>query len=181
MVQMKIIHIILFVLGINLVINGDIEYSFGQTGKLNNGRGVETKLLQTNSLNLSQPIYQAITSDFFDAQSLPSKTFPVTKESVLEQAVMRDIGNVTNNMTFINTHLPDKSIQAKGNGTIETRDGQTIDWISSDIGTINSKGFTFQGIILFNSTNSEKFSILNNTVGIYKETPEIKRTVWLMD
>jgi hypothetical protein len=181
MVQMKIIHIILFVLGINLVINGNIEHSFGQTGKLNNDSGVDIKLLQTNSLNVSQPIYQAITSDFFDAQSLPSKTFPVTKESVLEQAVMRDIGNVTNNMTFINTHLPDKSIQAKGNGTIETRDGQTIDWISSDIGTINSKGFTFQGIILFNSTNSEKFSILNNTVGIYKETPEIKRTVWLMD
>ncbi len=182
MVQIKIIYIILFVLGINLVINGNIEHSFGQTGKLNNGSGVDTKLLlQTNSLNLSQPIYQAITSDFFDAQSLPSKTFPVTKESVLEQAVMKDIGNVTNNMTFINTHLPDKSIQAKGNGTIETRDGQTIDWISSDIGTINSKGFTFQGIILFNSTNSEKLSILNNTVGIYKETPEIKRTMWLMD
>ena len=181
MVQIKIIYIILFVLGINLVINGNIEHSFGQTGKLNNGSGVDTKLLQTNSLNLSQPIYQAITSDFFDAQSLPSKTFPVTKESVLEQAVMKDIGNVTNNMTFINTHLPDKSIQAKGNGTIETGDGQTIDWISSDIGMINSKGFTFQGIILFNSTNSEKLSILNNTVGIYKETPEIKRTVWLMD
>jgi len=181
MVQIKIIYIILFVLGINLVINGNIEHSFGQTGKLNNGSGVDTKLLQTNSLNLSQPIYQAITSDFFDAQSLPSITYPVTKESVLEQAVMRDIGNVTNNMTFINTHLPDKSIQAKGNGTIETMDGQTIDWISSDIGTINSKGFTFQGIILFNSTNSEKLSILNNTVGIYIETPEIKRTVWLMD
>jgi hypothetical protein len=181
MVQIKIIYIILFVLGINLVINGNIEYSFGQTGKLNNGGSVYTKLLQTNSLNLSQPIYQAITSDFFDAQSLPSKPFPVTKESVLEQAVMRDIGNVTNNMTFFNTHLPDKSIQARGNGTIETRDGQTIGWISSDIGMISSKGFTFQGIVLFNNTNSEKLSILNNTVGIYKETPEIKRTMWLMD
>jgi hypothetical protein len=180
MVQIKVIYIILFVLGINLVINGNIEYSFGQTGKLNNGSGVDTKLPQTNSLNLSQPIYQAVTSDFFDAQSLPSKPFPVTKESVLEQAVMRGIGNVTNNMTFINTHLPDQSIQAKGNGTIETRDGQTIDWISSDIGMINSKGFIFQGIILFSNTNSEKLSILNNTVGIYKETPEIKRTVWLM-
>ena len=178
---MKVIHIILFVLGINLVINGNIEHSFGQTGKLNNGSGVDTKLLlQTNSLNLSQPIYQAITSDFFDAQSLPSKTFPVTKESVLEQAVMRDIGNVTNNMTFINTHLPDKSIQAKGNGTIETRDGQTIDWISSDVGMINSKGPYFYGIILFNNTNGEKLSFLSNTTGFYKESPDIKRTMWLI-
>ena len=83
-------------------------------------------------------------------------------------------------MTFFNTHLPDKSIQAKGNGTIKTADGQTIDWISSDIGIINSKGFTFHGVILFNSTNSERLSLLNNSAGIYKETPETKRTMWLL-
>ena len=93
---------------------------------------------------------------------------------------MKNIGNVTNNMTFINTYLPDNSIQAKGNGTIITEDGQTINWISSDIGIISSKGFTFQGIVLFNNTNSEKLSSLNNTIGIYKETPEIKRTMWLI-
>lgn len=111
---------------------------------------------------------------------MSSKPFPVTKESVLEQALMKNIGNVTNNMTFANTYLPDKSIQAIGNGTIETADGQTIDWISSDIGVIDSKGFTFQGIVLFNNTNSEKLSFLNNTIAIYKETPEIKRTMWLI-
>jgi hypothetical protein len=69
---------------------------------------------------------------------------------------MTNIGNVTNNMTFINTYLPDYSIQAKGKGTIKTEDGQTMDWISSDIGIINSKGYTLQGIVLFNNTNSEK-------------------------
>jgi hypothetical protein len=82
---------------------------------------------------------------------------------------MTNIGNVTNNMTFINTYLPDNSIQAKGNGTIKTEDGQTINnWISSDIGIINSNGFIFQGIVLFNNTNSEKLSFLKNTIGIYK-------------
>ncbi|MBA3978473.1 MAG: hypothetical protein H0X50_09840 [Nitrosopumilus sp.] len=76
------------------------------------------------------------------------------------------MGNVTNNMTFTNTCLPDKSVQAKGNGTIETEDGQIIDWVSSDIGIISSKGFTFQGIILFNTTDSEKLSFLNNTTSV---------------
>ena len=76
-------------------------------------------------------------------------------------------------MTFINTYSPDNSIQAKGNGTLKTIDGQKIDWISSDIGIISSKGDTFKGIVLFNNTNSEKLSFLNHTVGIYKESPEI--------
>ena len=93
---------------------------------------------------------------------------------------MKNIGNVTNNMTFINTYFLDNSIQAKGNGTIRTTNGQTIDWISSDIGILNSKGYTFQGIVLFNNTNSEKLSFLNHTIGIYKETPQIKRTMWLI-
>jgi hypothetical protein len=182
MVQTRIVYIVLFSLGVNLVINGSVEFSFGQPSQSNSSSsgGVDANL-RTNSLNLSQPIYQAINADFFASQNLSSKPFTVTKESVFEQAVMRDIGNVTNNMTFVNTYLPDKSIQAKGNGTIETEDGQTVDWISSDMGIINSKGFTFQGIVLFNTTNSEKLSFLNNAIGIYKETPEVKRTIWLMD
>ena len=186
MVQIKILYFIVFVLGISLVTNGSIEFSFSQTSQLNSGSSsgtgsdIDTKL-QTNSLNLSKPIYQAINSTFFDTQNISSKPLSITKEFVFEKAVMTNIGNVTNNMTFINTYLPDNSIQAKGNGTIKTEDGQAINnWISSDIGIINSNGFTFQGIVLFNNTNSEKLSFLKNTIGIYKETPEIKRTIWLL-
>jgi hypothetical protein len=182
MIQIKILYIIIFVLGINLVTNGSIEFSFSQTSQLNSGGSsdIYTKL-QTNSLNLSKPIYQATNSTFFATQNISSKPFSVTKEFVFEKGVMINIGNVTNNMTFINTYLPDSSIQAKGNGTIKTGDGQTIYWISSDIGILSSNGFTFQGIVLFNNTNSEKLSFLNHTIGIYKETPEIKRTVWLIN
>lgn len=181
MIQIKILYIIIFVLGINLVANGNIEFSFSQTSQLNSFGGNDAvKNLQTNSINLSKPIYQAITSSFFATQNISSKPFPVTKEFVFEKGVMNNIGNATNNMTFINTYLPDSSIQAKGNGTIKTADGQTVNWISSDIGILNNKGYTFQGIVLFNSTNSEKLSFLNHAIGIYKETPEIHRTIWLL-
>jgi hypothetical protein len=172
-IQIKILYLIVFVLGISLVTNWSIEFSFSQTSQLNSGSSgggggaIDTKL-QTNSLNLSKPIYQAINSTFFNTQNISSKPLSITKEFVFEKAVMTNIGNVTNNMTFINTYLPDNSIQAKGNGTIKTEDGQTINWISSDIGIINSNGFTFQGIVLFNNTNSEKLSFLKNTIGIYK-------------
>jgi hypothetical protein len=48
------------------------------------------------------------------------------------------------------------------------------------MGTINSTGFYFYGIIHFNNTTGVKFSDLNNTIGVYVETPEIKRTIWLV-
>jgi len=69
-------------------------------------------------------------------------------------------------------------IKDERKGIIETKDGQTIGWISSDIGTTNSTRFYFHGIILFNDTKSEKLSDLNNTLGVDFETPKIKRTIW---
>lgn len=91
---------------------------------------------------------------------------------------MKNIGNVTNKrLLSIHIYLLDSSIQAKGNGTIRTGDGQTIDWISSDLEILSDKGYTFQGIVLFNNTNSEKLLFLKSAIGIYKETPEIHRTL----
>ena len=83
-------------------------------------------------------------------------------------------------MTFTNTYLSNDLIQAKGNGAITTKDGQTIDWISSDIGVNNNKGPVYLGIILFKNTASEKLSFLKDTAGVYKESPEIKRNIWLI-
>jgi len=83
-------------------------------------------------------------------------------------------------MTFTNTYLSNDLIQAKGNGAITTKDGQTIDWISSDIGVNNNKGPVYLDIILFKNTTSEKLSYLNNTTGVYKESSEIKITIWLI-
>jgi hypothetical protein len=111
---------------------------------------------------------------------MSSKPFPVTEEFFFEEAIMKNIGNVLNNMTFTNTYLSNGLIQAKGKWTITTKDGQTIDWISSDIGVNNNKCPIYYGIILFKNTTSEKLSFLSNTAGVYKESPEIKRTIWLI-
>lgn len=172
------LYIVILVLGINLVIIENIGLSFSQSSQ-SNSRSIDMKV-PTNSLNLSKPVYQAITSSFLTSYHLSSKPFTVTKEFVFEKGVLKNIGNVTNNMTFINTYFPHGSIQANGKGIIKTKDNQMINWISSDIGTFKNKGYTFDGIVLFNSTSSEKLSFLNNKIGIYKESPEIHRTLWLI-
>ena len=137
---------------------------------------------ETNSLNISEPLYQTINGSFINTRELYTTPTLVTEEIFLEEAVMKDIGSVTNNMTFINTYDAQSTIiQGKGNGTIETPDGQSIGWISSDIGVINERGLVFHGIILFNNTNSEKLSFLNGKLGIYKDAPEVHRTIWLLN
>lgn len=174
MIQMKIPYIIFLVLGTSLLISGITQFSFSLTNPDSDGT------IKTNSLNFSEPIYQALSGKFLAAKDIATKPLKVAEESFFEEGVMKSVGNVTNNMTFTNTYFPLGIIQAKGNGTIKAQDGQAIDWISSDIGIINTKGITFHGIILFNNTNTEKFTFLNNTIGVYKETPGIKRTIWLM-
>ena len=141
----------------------------------------DLKKLVTNSLNLSAPVYQAYSGTFLGTKNLSSGLPIISEDRVIEKAIVKNVGNVTNNMTFINTHLSDGTIQSAAKGVITSEDGQNISWISSDIGIINDQGELFHGIVQFDSTNSSSFSFLNNATGIDKQTPEIKRTIWLIE
>ena len=137
--------------------------------------------LATNSLNLSAPVYQAYSGIFLGSKNLSSGPPLISEDYAFEKAVMKNVGNVTNNMTFINTHLPDGTIQSAAKGVITSEDGQSISWISSDIGWFNDQGELFHGIVQFDISNSSSFSFLNNATGMDKQTPEIKRTIWLIE
>lgn len=137
---------------------------------------------EKHPLNISEPIYQTITGNFLDTKELSTIPNLVTKESFVEHALMKDIGNVTNRMTFINTYDNSSGIiQGRGNGIIETSNNQSVGWISSDIGVVDKSGLVFHGIISFNNTNSDKLSFLNGKLGIYKDDPQIHRTIWLIN
>ena len=72
--------------------------------------------IETNSLNISQPIYQTLNGTFINTRELSTSPTLVTEEIFLEEAIMKDIGNVTNNMTFINTFDAQSTIiKGKGN------------------------------------------------------------------
>ena len=141
----------------------------------------EINKLETNSLNLSAPVYQAYSGTFLGTKNLSSGLPIISEDRVIEKAIVKNVGNVTNNMTFINTHLSDGTIQSAARGVITSEDGQKISWISSDIGIINDHGELFHGIVQFDITNSSSFAFLNNATGIDTQTPEIKRTIWLIE
>ncbi len=141
----------------------------------------DLNMLATNSLNLSAPVYQAYAGIFLGSKNLSSGPPLISEDYAVEKAVVKNVGNVTNNMTFINTHLPDGTIQSAAKGVITSDDGQNISWISSDIGMFSDQGEMFHGVVQFDISNSSNFSFLNNATGIDKQTPETKRTIWLIE
>ena len=90
---------------------------------------------------------------------------------------------MTNTQTYLNTHISDNILLGKGNGTIETMDGQNITWISSDIGRQIDDKWVFNGITLFNNTQGDSLSILNNSIGLTKSQsgPILADYMWLSE
>jgi hypothetical protein len=124
------------------------------------------------ALDVADSTYNANTRQFLG----------MTEEHYSEQGFLKGVGNVTNNQTFINTHLSDELTQGKGNGTLETQDGQKITWISSDIGRSVDGRWVFYGIILFNNTQGGSLSMLDNRVGLYRNTAPLIEPdhIWLL-
>ena len=179
MKQIILFGILLF--GASIFLQHDYDVMSQLNANQNQTGSSEFDTMLTNSLNLSDPVYQAYSGTFLGSTNLTSTPYLISEDRVTENAVMKNIGNVTNNMTFINTHLADGTIQATAYGTITDEDGQSINWISSDIGTINGKNEMFHGIVQFNNTDSPSFSFLNNAIAVDKQTPDIKRTIWLIE
>ena len=124
----------------------------------------------TLPLDGADSIYSAIKTKFLGSKNISSTPYRMTEEHSSDQVFLKGVGNITNNQTYISTHLSDELIQSRGNGTFETLDGQSIAWISSAIGRLVDGRWVFHGIILFNNTQSESLSLLNNSIGLSKDT-----------
>ena len=99
-----------------------------------------------------------------------------------DQGFLKGVGNVTNKQTYIGTYLSDELVQSRGNGTLETPDGQSIAWISSSIGRPVDGRWVFHAIILFNNTQSESLALLNNSIGLSKDTAGNEpHYIWLLE
>jgi hypothetical protein len=123
----------------------------------------------TLPLDVADSIYNENTTKFLGSKNISLTPYRMTEEHSSDQGFLKGVGNVTNKQTYISTHLSDELIQSRGNGTFETPDGQSIDWISSSIGRPADGRWVFHGIILFNNTQSESLSLLNNSIGLSKE------------
>ena len=176
----SIILFVIILFSVSILLQVDKEVFSQPYQNENETADHDFNMLVTNSLNLSAPVYQAYSGVFLGTKNLSSGPPLISEDYAIEKAVMKNVGNVTNNMTFMNTHLSDGTIQSAAKGVIASEDGQNISWISSDIGMIKDQGELFHGIVQFNITNSPSFSFLNNATGIDIQTPEIKRTIWLI-
>src|SRR5215510_2850185 len=125
----------------------------------------------TLPLNVADSIFNANTTTFLGSKNISLTPYRMTETHYSDQGFLKGIGNVTNNQTYIDTYLSDKLILGTGNGTFETSDGQSIAWISSGIGKPVDGRFVFYRLRLFNSTQSESLSLLNNSSGISKSVP----------
>ena len=123
----------------------------------------------TAPLDTADSIYSANITKDLGSKNISSSPYRITEERGVDQGFLKGVGNVTNNQTYVSTHLSDKLIQSTGNGTFETPDGQSIAWISSAIGRPVDGTWVFYGIILFNNTQSESLSLLNNSIGLAKD------------
>ena len=136
----------------------------------------------TLSLNVNDAVYNANMSEFLGSKNISLTPYRITEQHYFDEGFLNNVGNVTNNQTFLNTYLSNDLLLGRGNGTIETTDGQNITWISSDIGRLIDSQWVFYGVMLFNNTHSESLSILNNSIGLSKSTAGSEPDyIWILE
>ena len=133
-------------------------------------------------LNVGDSVFNASTSTILERKNISLTPFRITESHFSDKGFLKGVGNVTWNQTFIGNYLSDKLILGTGNGTFETPDGQSIAWISSGIGKPVDGRFVFYRLRLFNSTQSESLSLLNNSSDISKSVPGNETDyIWIME
>jgi hypothetical protein len=78
------------------------------------------------SLNVTNAVYTANTSEFLGSKNISLTPYRITQKHYFEEGFLNNVGNVTNNQTFLNNYLSDELLLRRGNGTIDTTDGQKI-------------------------------------------------------
>ena len=122
----------------------------------------------TVPLDPADSIFNENITTFLGSKNISSTPHRMTETHYSDQGFLKGVGNVTNKQTYIDTYLFDNLVQSTGNGTFETPDGQSIAWISSALGKPVDDRWIFYGIRLFNNTQSESLSLLNNSIGLSK-------------
>jgi len=102
----------------------------------------QSSVKNQNSLDPSDAIYNSNTSQSLGSKNISLTPYRMTEEHYFEHGILKNVGNVTNDQTFLNTYLSDELLLGRGKGTIETVDGQNISWISSELGRLSgNNGF----------------------------------------
>lgn len=153
-----------------------VHVSFGVTN-------VESLFKNQKSLDPKEAVYNSNASKSLGSKNISLTPYRMTEEHYFEHGILKGVGNLTNNQTFFNTYLSDDLLIGRGNGTMETSDGQKISWISSDLGKLRGKQWVYYGVMVFNNTSSETFSLLNNSIALSKSSYPLMEPeyIWLLE
>jgi hypothetical protein len=64
----------------------------------------------TAPLDVADSIYNANTTTFLGSKNISFTPYPMTEEHSSDQGFLKGVGNITNNQTYISTHLSDEII-----------------------------------------------------------------------
>ena len=149
-----------------------------------NGENVSSLFLNStiSKINELEPFYIATSMECHDSKQTKSHPYVVFEDNCIEKGIMKGIGKVVYQETFINTVVENKTVFGQGNGTISAENNQSsIEWNSYDANLVKGGYLGYRGIIYFNSTIDDRFAFLNNTVGIYKSDSNHIRAIWLWE
>lgn len=122
-----------------------------------------------NLMVSENPFYAANTGKIIGQRVLSVAEGPVQiEQSIMENGLVKNVGNVTNIATWVNTFRSENVIYGVGNGIMSTDDGQMATWTAHDIGHTDDKGvITYRGVMFFNANPSGVLGFLNNVAGLY--------------
>lgn len=117
---------------------------------------------------------------------------PRIEVSFIEDAIVGNVGNVTNTGTYVEHLLPLDVIRGSGEGILTSVDNNSmIGWSAYDLGKKSDNGsFIFKGIIFFNILSPDEgrdneFMFLDNQIGVYKSIVESDggstREIWALN
>lgn len=125
----------------------------------------EKKYLEINT----NPFYESESGKIIDqsVQSV-SNNSPQIKQTIMENGIIKNVGNVTNIQTWVNTFKSPLVFFGVGKGVMSTNDGQIAIWKGYDIGKSNNKNaVTYHGITFFDTNSTGKMSFLKNLIGLH--------------
>jgi hypothetical protein len=143
----------------------------------------ELVIKNQNSLDSSDAAYNSNTSQSLGSKNISLTPYRMTEGLYFEYGILKTVGNITNNQIFSNTYLSDDLLVGRGNGTIETFDGQKNTSSSSDLGTLRDNQWVFYGVMLFNNTSSKSLSLLNNSIALSKSSYPLMEPeyIWILE
>ena len=131
-----------------------------------------TQSLQGYKDNLSSifgnPLFEETSHKRTGSIAVSDEGLNQTQDSYIATGILQGVGNVTDNATYITTHLDKGHSSSEGTGIISTSDGFNVTYTGKDVGTEDSNGIeTYKGIQIFKANSDSKLAFLNNVIGIY--------------